>query len=171
MDCSPPDPSAMDSPGKNTGVGCYALLQGIFLTQGSNRCLLHLLHWQEAGGGVIYHERHLGSPIRGWVPLILVGGCDWLIWLISYSNGGPGNPAISRCPGRPFSFLGQDSQLLCSQLGGNQRGLKALFVSSRSYTVGLGSGLAQLIGIFTLVVGMGTMYGAELTTLMGRSGS
>ena len=27
-------------------VGCYALLQGIFLTQGSNLCLLCLLHWQ-----------------------------------------------------------------------------------------------------------------------------
>ena len=26
-----------DSPGKNTGVGCHALLQGIFLTQGLNR--------------------------------------------------------------------------------------------------------------------------------------
>ena len=25
-----------DSPGKNTGVGCHALLQGIFLTQGWN---------------------------------------------------------------------------------------------------------------------------------------
>ena len=25
-----------DSPGKNTGVGCFALLQGIFLTQASN---------------------------------------------------------------------------------------------------------------------------------------
>ena len=25
-----------DSPGRNTGVGCYALLKGIFLTQGSN---------------------------------------------------------------------------------------------------------------------------------------
>ena len=25
-----------DSPGKNTGVGCHFLLQGIFLTQGSN---------------------------------------------------------------------------------------------------------------------------------------
>ena len=25
-----------DSPGKNTGVGCHALLQGIFLTQDSN---------------------------------------------------------------------------------------------------------------------------------------
>ena len=35
-----------DSPGKNTGVGCQALLQGIFPTQGSNPCLLCLLHWQ-----------------------------------------------------------------------------------------------------------------------------
>ena len=25
-----------DSPGKNTGVGCHALIQVIFLTQGSN---------------------------------------------------------------------------------------------------------------------------------------
>ena len=32
-----------DSPGKNTGVGCHALLQGIFPTQESNP---HLLHWQ-----------------------------------------------------------------------------------------------------------------------------
>ena len=36
-----------DSPGKNTGVGCHALLQGIFLTQGSNPHLLCLLRWQE----------------------------------------------------------------------------------------------------------------------------
>ena len=36
-----------DSPGKNTGVGCHALLQGIFPTQISNAWLLHLLHWQE----------------------------------------------------------------------------------------------------------------------------
>ena len=35
-----------DSPGKNTGVGYYFLLQGIFLTQGLNSCLLCLLHWQ-----------------------------------------------------------------------------------------------------------------------------
>ena len=27
-------------------MDCHALLQGIFLTQGSNPCLLHLLHWQ-----------------------------------------------------------------------------------------------------------------------------
>ena len=33
-------------PGKNTGVGCHFLLQGIFPTQGSNSCLLHLLRLQ-----------------------------------------------------------------------------------------------------------------------------
>ena len=47
MDCSLLGSSVHgDSPGKNTGVGCCALLQGIFLTQGLNLCLLHLLHWQ-----------------------------------------------------------------------------------------------------------------------------
>ncbi|XP_070336645.1 coiled-coil domain-containing protein 171 isoform X5 [Odocoileus virginianus] len=39
-------PMSMDSPGKNLGVGCHFLLQGIFPTQGLNPCLLHLLHWQ-----------------------------------------------------------------------------------------------------------------------------
>ena len=32
-----------DSPGKNTGLGCHFLLQGIFPTQELNPCLLH---WQ-----------------------------------------------------------------------------------------------------------------------------
>ena len=33
--------SSRDLPGKNTGVGCHFLLQGIFLTQRRNLCLLH----------------------------------------------------------------------------------------------------------------------------------
>ena len=40
-----------DSPGKNTGVGCHALLQEIFLTQGSNPCLLISC----IGRWVLYH--------------------------------------------------------------------------------------------------------------------
>ena len=36
-----------NSPGKNTRVGCHALLQGLFPIQGLNLGLLHLLHWQE----------------------------------------------------------------------------------------------------------------------------
>ena len=43
--------SPWDSPGKNTGVGCHALLQGIFLTQESNSCLLHLRHCRQ----ILYH--------------------------------------------------------------------------------------------------------------------
>ena len=35
-----------DFPGKNTGVGCHALLQGIFPTQGLNLHLLCLVHWE-----------------------------------------------------------------------------------------------------------------------------
>jgi len=47
MDCSPPDSSVHeDSPGKYVGVGCHALLQGIFPIQGSHWHLLCLLHWQ-----------------------------------------------------------------------------------------------------------------------------
>ena len=34
-------PCPWDSPGKNTGVGCHFLLQGIFLTQGLNLDLPH----------------------------------------------------------------------------------------------------------------------------------
>ena len=42
MDCSLPDSSVHgDSPGKNTGVGCHALLQGIFPIQGYNPGLPH----------------------------------------------------------------------------------------------------------------------------------
>ena len=47
------------SPGKNTGVGCHSLLQGIFLTQGSNMGLLHCRQ-------VIYQLSHQGSPGSAW---------------------------------------------------------------------------------------------------------
>ena len=46
-DCSPPGSSVHgDSPGKSTGVGCHALLQGIFPIRRPNLCLLSLLHGQ-----------------------------------------------------------------------------------------------------------------------------
>ena len=47
-----------DSPGKNTGMGCHFLLQGIFPTQGSSPSLLHLLLWKEDSSPLCY----LGSP-------------------------------------------------------------------------------------------------------------
>jgi len=47
IDCSLPRLLCpWDFPGKNTGVGCHFLLQGIFPTWALNPCLLRLLHWQ-----------------------------------------------------------------------------------------------------------------------------
>ena len=40
---------------KNTGVGCHSLLQGLFLTQGSNPGLLHCKQ-------ILYCLSHQGSP-------------------------------------------------------------------------------------------------------------
>ena len=39
-------PCLWDSPGKNAAVGFHAVLQEIFLAQGSNLWLLSILHWQ-----------------------------------------------------------------------------------------------------------------------------
>ena len=44
--CNPRTMDLQAPPGKNSGVGRSFLLQGIFLTQGSNPHFWHLLHWQ-----------------------------------------------------------------------------------------------------------------------------
>ena len=65
MECSLPGSSVHgDSPGKNAGVGCHALLQGIFPTQGLNPGFLHCRC-------ILYHLSHQRSPIfilrsEGW---------------------------------------------------------------------------------------------------------
>ena len=62
VDCSLPGFSVHgDAPGKNTGVGCYAFLQGIFPTQGLSPGLLHC-RW------ILYCLNHQESPrILEWV--------------------------------------------------------------------------------------------------------
>ena len=63
-----------DSLGKNTGVGCRALLQGIFPIQGSNPGLLHR-RW------ILYHLSPQGSP------RIL----EWVAYPFSSGSSQPGN--------------------------------------------------------------------------------
>ena len=60
--CDPMDCSSsvhVDSTGKNTGVDCHALLQGIFPIQVSNPGLLHCRQ-------ILYHLSHQGSPQIMW---------------------------------------------------------------------------------------------------------
>ena len=53
--------SPWNSPGQNTAIGSLSLLQGIFLTQGSNPGLRHCRR-------ILYQLRHKGSPrILEWV--------------------------------------------------------------------------------------------------------
>ena len=58
LDCSPPGSSVHgDSPDKNTGVGCHALLQGTFLTQESNQGLLYCRQ-------ILYQLSYQGSQMK-----------------------------------------------------------------------------------------------------------
>ena len=82
MNCSPPGSSVHgDAPGKNTGMGCHALLQGIFQTQGSNPGLPHF-RW------LLYHLSCQGSP------RIL----EWVAYPFSRGTSQPRNQTGVSCP-------------------------------------------------------------------------
>ena len=100
MDCSPPGSSVHgDSLGKNTRVGCHALLQGIFTIQGLNPGLPHCRQ-------ILYHLNHQGCPrILEWVAYPISPGdlpdpgnklgspaLQWILYQLGY-QGSP-NSAI-----------------------------------------------------------------------------
>ena len=85
-----------DSPGKNTSVGCHALLQGIFPTQGSKPGLLHCRR-------IRYCLSHQGSPrILEWVAYPFLQGN------LPNRRIEPGSPALpvdslpAELPGSPW---------------------------------------------------------------------
>ena len=70
VDCSLPGSSVHGNcPGKNTGVGCHALLQGIFLTQGSNPGLLHIWKTKESRGKRFSLGGGKGAQSHAWCAL------------------------------------------------------------------------------------------------------
>ena len=117
MDCSLPGFSVHGgSPGKNTGMGCHALLQGIFPTQGSNPCLLHLLHRQAgslplAPPGKPGHVRVCVCALRVCVCAQLLSHV-WLcatLWIVAFqaplSMGFFRQEYWSGLPGPPPGYL------------------------------------------------------------------
>ena len=64
-----------DSPGKNTGVGCHALLQGIFPTQGLDPGLLHCRQ-------ILHHLSHHGSPFPMAEPVQFLVKCDLIHFIL-----------------------------------------------------------------------------------------
>ena len=63
-----------DSPGSNTGVGCRALLQGIFLAQGSNPAPLHWEH-EALAIGPPGKSQNLYQILCSWLCLLLFIEC------------------------------------------------------------------------------------------------
>ena len=93
-----------DFPGKNTGMGCHFLLQGILLIQGSN---LHLLHWQvdsllpePPGNTHLLYKRYSARKFLCWLffnppksplmlvlqPLYFTDGAQWGLNNLTSSN-------------------------------------------------------------------------------------
>ena len=99
MDCSPPGSSVLgDSPDKNTGVGCHALLQGIFPTQVLNPCSLYCRR-------ILYCLGHQGSPI--------------VIYLIHSINSVYMSVSISQfTPSLPFPLVPMFFSYICVSISG-----------------------------------------------------
>ena len=77
--CNPLDCSPWNSPGQNTGVGSFSLLQGIFPTQGSNPGLPHCRQ-------ILYQLSHQGSLNMLAIFIYFFG-----IMIDSYRSRGPLN--------------------------------------------------------------------------------
>ena len=105
-----------DSPGKNTGVGCHFLFQGIFPTQGSNPGLLYLLHWQVSSLPLV----PLGEPLTITNKASVNMGCRYVFeMVISFYyilGNGTSNGILFTHKGRKSSFWGTarvDLKALC----------------------------------------------------------
>ena len=127
MDCSPPGSSARgDSPGKNTGVGCHARLQGIFLTQGLNPGLLHCSR-------ILYHLSHQGSPRilewvaypfssgssqpRNWTRVSCIGGGFFISWATNEALIVHNSHKILIFPEKEFNFSSLRVEMILDTLG------------------------------------------------------
>ena len=89
MDSPPGSPVHRILQARIPEVGCHALLQGIFPTQGSNPGLLHCRQ-------LLYHLSHQGSP---WI-------LEWVAYPFSRGSPHPWNqPRVSCIAGRFFTSL------------------------------------------------------------------
>ena len=87
MDCSPPESSVHGiGHSKNTGVGYHFLLQGTFLTQGSNPCVLHyrwILYCWATREDPILKEINPEYSLKGLVLKLKLQYSGHLMWRIN----------------------------------------------------------------------------------------
>ena len=144
MDCSPPGSSVHgNSPGKNIGVGCHALLQGIFLAQGSN---LSLMSPALAGGFFTFSITWEASPpprpaqstlSTSYSEIYLGWGGMWSFWILTpLAVFGGATLGMLETAG-PFPLLSQTKWILSRHNACLQS--KALDTRPRAYPLSVAS--------------------------------
>ena len=115
------------SPGKNTGVGCHFLLQGIFPTQGSNSGLLYCRQ-------ILYQPSHQGR-LR-----IL----EWVAYPFSRWSSRSRNPTRVSCIAGGFFYQlsYQGSPILC--------GVNTLELPESAYNLWMSSFQTMKFNVFVL---------------------
>ena len=108
-----------DFPAKDTGVGCYFLLQGIFWTQGSYLYLLHLLtlagkffnHWATWDNWIATCKRIVGDLPDGPVvkTVFLLQYSTLIKGHTGFDEDAPPQPQTQICPTIEFKQEGKES--------------------------------------------------------------
>ena len=95
--CQPGASFQLNCPGKNTGVGSHALLQGLFPTQGSKpdlphcrQILYHLSHWRSPRilEWVAYPSSKGPSQPRNRTEVFCIAGGFFTSWIIREAQSG-----------------------------------------------------------------------------------
>ena len=95
VDCSPPGSSVhVDSPGKNTGIGCHALLQGIFQPRDGTQ----VFHISCIAGG-FFMIRQQGSPQTSNVSVLCLATQLCLTLCNPMNSSPPGSFVCGDSPG------------------------------------------------------------------------
>ena len=117
LDCSLPSSCLSDFPGKNPGVDCHFLFQGIFPIQGSNLRLLHLLHHQVDSSPLSHWGIFTKSKIRTAIHTLIGPPHHWMSKAKSQPRDFPGGPVAKHSnAGEPGSIHGQGPRSHVPQL-------------------------------------------------------
>ena len=121
MDCICP----WDSPGKNIGVDCNALLQGIFPIHEQNLHLICLLHWQAGSFALAPRGKPIGSQrySNNWCPVIFIipevctskSTCTFTLYFFSYLTKIKCNMCHKISPYFSFTKLSVIQWVYCSR--------------------------------------------------------
>ena len=101
MHCSPPRTSlSVEFSRQEYWSGLQGPSPGVFLTQGSNQCLFHLLHWQASclllappgkpmvNLGSVFKSRDIGLPAKVHMCVLVTQSCPTLCDPMDYSPPG-----------------------------------------------------------------------------------